>query len=142
MIKKQGKENILSRQGCKNTRSRKAVIDVLEKAETPLSAEEIFLRIKEAGASVNLSTIYRTLELMESKGLVEKSIMNDSRARYEMTGVGHRHHLICTNCHKMVPLDICPMESLEKDVCSKTKFDITGHKLELYGVCPECKNNK
>jgi Fur family transcriptional regulator, ferric uptake regulator len=139
MLKNNNKDNILTQQGCKNTKSRKAVIDVLNSSTTPVSAEDIFMLIKDLGSSANLSTVYRTLELMENKGLVSKSIMNDGKARFELTGDGHKHHLICTNCHKMVPIDICPIEKLETDVSKKTNYDITGHKLELYGVCPECK---
>lgn len=131
--------NILGEQGCKNTKSRKVIVEILEKAEKPISAEEIFLRIKERGSSVNLSTVYRTLDLLESKELVNKTRMGDGKAIYELTGNGHRHHLICTNCHKSVPIDMCPLEALQRDVGKKTKFDITGHKLELYGICPDCK---
>ncbi|WP_242973864.1 Fur family transcriptional regulator [Clostridium thermosuccinogenes] len=142
MVQKQGKENAFTRRGCKNTKSRKAIISLLEKAETPLSAEEIFLQLKEAGVSANLSTVYRNLELMESLGLAGKMVMNDGKARFEITGEGHKHHLICTSCHKMIAIDFCPMESLQKDVIDKTNFDITGHKLELYGVCPECRKTE
>ncbi|MCX8131093.1 MAG: transcriptional repressor [Clostridia bacterium] len=135
------KKNLLARQGCKNTKSRKIIVDALEKADKPISADDIYLRIKEEGNSVNLSTVYRTLDLMESKNLVTKIHMGDGKARYGLTGDGHKHHLICTNCHKSVPIDTCPLETLQKDVGSKTRFDITGHKLELYGICPECKND-
>jgi Fur family transcriptional regulator, ferric uptake regulator len=138
-INKKEENNILASQGCKNTRSRKAVVEILKKAERPVSAEEIYIRIKESGSSINLSTVYRTLDLMESKELVNKTRMGDGKAIYELTGNGHRHHLICTNCHKSVAIDLCPLEALQKDVGKQTKFDITGHKLELYGICPECK---
>jgi Fur family ferric uptake transcriptional regulator len=78
---------------------------------------------------------------MESMKLVNKIVVDDGKARYELTGDGHRHHLICTNCRKMIPIDTCPLKSLEKDVGEKTNFDITGHRLEIYGVCPECKKD-
>lgn len=141
MNRNKGKDNILTRQGCKNTKSRRAVILALENAGSPLAVEEIFIIIKELGASINISTVYRVLDLMERKGLVNKTLMVDGKARYELTGDGHKHHLICTNCHRMIPIDMCPLEKLEEDVVKKTNFDITGHKLELYGVCPECKKN-
>lgn len=139
MTKQHGTDNILTKKGCRSTKSRKAIISVLENADVPLSAEDIFFRLKESGTSANLSTVYRNLELLERKGLVDKTILNDSKARFEVTGDGHRHHLICTGCHKMISIDFCPLEFLQKDVGKKTKFDITGHKLELYGICPECK---
>jgi len=132
-------DDILAKIGCKNTKPRKTVIEVLESTDNPLSAEDIFLRIKELGESVNLSTVYRTLDLMENKSLVNKTVMSDGKARYELTVDGHRHHLVCTNCHKSVPIDFCPLEKLEKDIGEKNDFDITGHKLEIYGLCPKCK---
>ncbi len=141
MARNYSEDNLLTKKGCKNTKARKAVIEVLQKAEMPVSAEEIYIIIKKDGVSTNLSTVYRTLELMESMKLVNKIIMDDGKARFEITGDGHRHLLICTNCRKMVPIDVCPLEKLEKDVGEKTKFDITGHKLELYGLCPDCKKN-
>jgi Fur family ferric uptake transcriptional regulator len=141
MADKQRNENILTKKGCKNTKSRRAVLDIMEKADATLSAEDIFILIKQSGKSVNLSTVYRTLELMEKMGLAEKTVMSDGKARYRLTGDGHKHHLICTNCHKTVEIDSCPLGALEKDVMKETSFDITGHKLEIYGLCPECKND-
>jgi len=141
MTSKQRNENILTKKGCKNTKSRRAVLNIMEKADTALSAEEIFILIKESGKSINLSTVYRTLELMEKMGLAVKTVMDDGKSRYSLTGNGHKHHLICTGCHKLVEIDSCPLETLEKDVMKETSFDITGHKLEIYGLCPECKKN-
>lgn len=132
-------KNILSKIGFKNTKSRKTVIEILEKAGVPMAAEEIFLRAKEYGISINLSTVYRNLELMDNKGLVDKILMRDGKARYGLKDETHKHQLICTNCNRRVSIDCCPLQALEKDVGRETKFDITGHKLELYGVCPQCK---
>lgn len=138
-LSKMDDDNIFARNGCKNTKSRKAVVGVLRKAKAPVSADEILACIKEQGETVNLSTVYRTLELLGAKGLTSKTMMNSGKARYELVGNGHRHHLICTNCSKIVPIGSCPLESIEKNIKSETRFDITGHMLELYGICPECK---
>jgi len=133
----------LIKKGCRSTKSRKAVIEILEESETPMTAENIFLKIKELGFTTNLSTIYRNLELMESVGLVEKTtVLNDSKSRYELVRKGHRHHIICTACRKMVPLDSCPFQKYETDIENETKFDITGHQFILYGLCPECKKSQ
>lgn len=139
MEKSPSYDAILAQIGCKNTRSRKVIIEVLEKSDIPLSAEEVFLRVKDSGASANLSTVYRTLDLMESKGLLDKCVMSDGRARYQLILEGHKHHITCTSCHKSVPINICPLENLERDVGNKMNFDITGHRLELYGLCPKCR---
>jgi len=136
-----GQKNILRDKGCRNTKSREAVISALESMQAAASAGDIFTFIKESGLSINLSTVYRTLDLMESKGIVEKTLMGDNKARYELKYEEHIHHIICTGCKKIVPIDFCPLEELEKDIINKTSFNITGHKLELYGICPECKKD-
>jgi len=139
MIKKNGKENPPLIKGFKNTRARQAVIEILKKAESPMTAEDIFLSIREQGYSTNLSTVYRNLELMESRGMVEKTVINDNKSRYELSGNSHRHHIVCTECHKMVPISKCPFKKLESDIEMETEFDITGHHFILYGLCPKCK---
>jgi Fur family ferric uptake transcriptional regulator len=131
--------NILAVNGLKKTKSRSAIISVLKEADTPLSADDIFIRIREQGSTANLSTVYRTLDIMESKGLVNKIIMSDGKGRFELLGQSHRHHLICTGCHKTVSIDQCPLDKLQKDVKKHTNFEITGHRLELYGLCPDCR---
>ncbi|AEV69162.1 Fur family transcriptional regulator [Acetivibrio clariflavus] len=135
-------DTILSQIGCKNTKSRKIIIEVLTKTEVPLSAEEIFLNVKESGSSTNLSTVYRTLDLLESKGMLDKYIMSDGRARYKLALEGHKHHITCINCYKSIPINTCPIESLEKDLVNTTDFNITGHKLEVYGLCPKCRKGE
>lgn len=142
MEKSPNYDTILSQTGCKSTKSRQVIIEILIKTEIPLSAEEIFLVVKESGASTNLSTVYRTLDLLESKGLLDKCIMSEGRARYQLVLEGHKHHITCTSCHKSVPISICPLETLEKDLVNKTNFNITGHKLEVYGLCPKCRKKE
>lgn len=142
MEKSPSYDAILSQIGCKSTKSRRIIIEVLTKTQTPLSAEEIFLNVKEAGASTNLSTVYRTLDLIESKGLLDKCIMSDGRARYKLALEGHTHHITCTSCYKSIPINVCPLEILEKDLVNTTDFNITGHKLEVYGLCPKCKEKE
>jgi Fur family ferric uptake transcriptional regulator len=132
----------LIKNGCRNTKPRMAIIDTLENANIPLSAEDIYIKLKQDGNAANLSTVYRTLELLVNNGMVLKDKMNDNRARFKLAGDRHSHHLVCTSCHKIVELGLCPLELLEKDIKMATKFNITGHKLELYGLCPECKSGK
>jgi len=141
MEKSPSYETILLQMGCKSTKSRKAIIQLLINAEIPLSAKEIFYFIKESGVSINLSTVYRTLEIMESNGLLDKC-MSDDRVRYQLILEGSKHHITCTSCHKSIPLSICPLKTIEKDLVNKTHFDIKGHKLEVYGLCPKCRKKE
>ncbi|MHB1419490.1 MAG: Fur family transcriptional regulator [Bacillota bacterium] len=133
-------KELLTREGIKNTKHRNAILGVLEQSEKPLTAEEIFLSLIDQHASICLSTVYRTLEILNIKSLIVKStIMDDDRSRYELNQNEHKHNIICIGCHKMIPFSDCPFGEFEKALKKKTDFDVTGHKLEIYGYCPECK---
>lgn len=118
---------------------------MLDAQNKTLSAEDLFMMLKKGDASINLSTVYRTLELFTAKALVIKNTLpNDGKIRYEINRQAHEHHIVCLGCHKVMPLDEtqCPLESLEKNLKKNTGFQVTEHKLELYGYCPDCNHMK
>lgn len=126
----------------KNTRQRNAVFDVLNGVERPMTAEQIFMKVKEVDASLSLSTVYRILDVFIDKKLVIKtSLTEENKALYERNRMDHKHYLVCTDCKKVVPMAECPLHSLEEKLRDNTGFEITGHKLELYGRCLDCKQS-
>jgi len=131
---------VLSKEGVKSTKHRNAVLEILESADIPLTAEDVFLKLKEKNVSIWLSTVYRTLETLTSKGLIIKSsILDDGRARYELNHNEHKHHVVCICCHKMISIDECPFGEYEKVLQKELDFDVTGHRFEIYGYCRDCK---
>lgn len=130
---------ILKREGMKSTRHRNAILLLLEQSEHPMTAEELYISLMEKTASINLSTVYRTLDTFVSKNLVIKSTMDDGKARYELNHHEHKHHLFCVGCHKVISIEDCPMGELQEILKKKIDFDVTGHKLEIYGYCHNCK---
>jgi len=131
--------DILKREGMKSTRHRNAILLLLEQTEHPMTAEELYISLKEKTATINLSTVYRTLDTFVSKNLVIKSTMDDAKARYELNHHEHKHHLFCVGCHKVISIEDCPMEELQEIIKKKMDFEVTGHKLEIYGYCHNCK---
>lgn len=128
-------------EGIKKTRQREAVFEVLTKAEEPLSAHEIYRQIEkqESGDNYAVSTVYRALAVFEEKDLVIKStLMGDDTAVYAWKKETHKHYAICLKCHKLVPLKSCPFEHAAMHTKDE-EFQITGHKIELYGYCKQCK---
>jgi Fur family ferric uptake transcriptional regulator len=138
--------DILKACGLKNTPGRRAVLEVLEETDGPITAEEVYRRIlgeedsrdKMEGGGICLSTVYRTLSTLAEKGLLLRSAGRDGTLSYQLKGMGHRHYLICTRCGATVPIGGCPLEDLERALGDSTGFAITGHSLELYGLCPRC----
>lgn len=125
--------------GLKRTQSRECVLAVLERAQKPLSAMEICAEIeKGCGKSAWLSTVYRTLELFEKKGLVVKlALLGGETALYELNRFEHKHYAVCLACHKIIAMDNCPMECFLPDI-QDAGFRVLGHNLEIYGYCNEC----
>ncbi|MFG6358008.1 MAG: transcriptional repressor [Acetatifactor sp.] len=129
--------------GIKWTRQRKDVYQVLLGAREPLSAIQIYKRLGESAGETGyaVSTIYRILAAFEERGLlVRSSWMGDDTILYELDRGDHTHYALCLGCHKRVPLESCPFEHMHARLPQlQGDFEITGHKLELYGYCKECK---
>lgn len=126
--------------GVKKTRQRERVFSVLEQAETPLSAQEIFLRAQAEDASLWLSTVYRILDFFASKGLITKAtVMDGKQALYALAPLRHQHYAVCLGCRKVVALVNCPMEAFEPEL-DEGGFRVLGHKVEMYGYCRDCEH--
>lgn len=128
--------------GLKKTKQREEVFQILALAKEPLSAQEIYQRLLThagGGSAYAISTVYRILAAFEEKNLVSKSTLPGAEnAVYELNR-GHRHYALCLGCHKLIPLEHCPFEQrMLPDMCN-SDFTVTGHRLELYGYCKDCK---
>jgi len=89
---------------------------------------------------IGLVTIYRTLDLLNELNLVCRVHAPDGRRSYMMRRpTGHHHHLVCSGCGKVVDFTGCALADLEQRLSKETRFDIKGHLLEFYGLCPDCR---
>lgn len=123
--------------GLKKTKTRERVLAILEKEKCPLSALEICARIGGEGA-VWPSTVYRTLEQFEKSGVVSRlTVMGSDNAVYELNRFCHKHYAVCMACHKIVPMENCPMEAFTPRV-QDDGFQVVGHNVEVYGYCAGC----
>lgn len=133
-------KTILLHKGVKNTRQRVAVMQVLGCSSSPMTAEEIYQQVVGGNESLSLSTVYRILDALEKKDIITKTgLMESSKALYEMNTDVHRHNLICLCCHKITPVEGCPLSDYENALAQKTGYEVRSHKLEVYGICPDCK---
>lgn len=130
--------NFLKDKGLKVTRGRVAILNVLLNADKSMSAESILDECKEAGVDINLSTVYRGVELFEEKGILDKFTLNDGVFVYRIKGEDHKHLLQCSVCHKEVEVP-CPLKMMEEVVQSETGFTMLEHNLIMKGVCKDCK---
>lgn len=131
-------------QGLKWTKQRKSVYKVLSEASEPLNAIQIYnLAARDTDSEeCAVSTIYRILAAFEEKGLVEKTVwMEDGVVVYTLNRGMHTHYAVCLECHRRIPLQSCPFAHMHLSPAAED-FTITGHKLELYGYCRECRDGQ
>lgn len=131
--------------GLKWTRQRKNVFEILRNSPEPLSADQIYRLTRETaeGESYALSTIYRILAAFEEKGLAEKTIWpGEGTVLYSLVRDGHTHYAVCLECHRRIPLQSCPFARIHLEKTENLDFAVTGHKLELYGYCRECREGR
>lgn len=134
-------KEILKNKGIKITKARIEILNILKHSEISLSAEKIYHIYRNNNININLSTVYRTLELFDEKEITEKIPLIDGVFSYKLKGKTHRHYLECDICHKEVEIP-CPMLQIEEMVQNSTGFTLTDHDLVMKGVCKDCKNRK
>ena len=129
--------------GIKWTRQRRDVYQILLAAEEPLSAAQIYRRLEESAGEPGYAatTIYRILAAFEAHGLLLKSSwLGDDTLMYELDRGEHTHYALCLGCHRRVPLENCPLEHMHPHMPRpRGEFVISGHTLEFFGYCGECK---
>lgn len=138
-------KDLLREKGLKVTSQRLMVLNILSAhGDEHLTVEEIYDLAKEESPEIGLATIYRTVQVLLELHVIEKVTFDDGFARYELngeeTGSGHRHHhAICTQCGKVYSLETDLLDTLEKQVFESLGFEVTDHKVKLYGLCSACR---
>ena len=124
----------------KITGPRQAILDVLRQHPHPLTNKDIFAALPKGDC--DLATIYRSMHLLEDMGMVKRFDFGDGVARFELVGQGedgHHHHLICTRCTEVVEIEECFPHTLEEAIAVRNGFKSVSHKLEFFGICPQCQ---
>ena len=128
--------------GLKTTKQRKAILQVLAQAGKPLTAEELYIRLNAEHANASLSTVYRALESLCAHGVLQSvTLSGDHRMAYVMAG-GHRHYIVCSQCKGVAAISQCPLHALEASLAEETGYVLQGHRLDLYGLCPDCQRKR
>ena len=129
----------LSKQGYRLTPQRLMVLSAIENSDDHISAEEIYAQIVAKYPSVNISTVYRTLELLKRLSLVTETDLGEGRVRYHPAEKGHHHHLICRECGAIIDLDESLLAPLKSALLQEYKFQADLRHLAILGRCIKCR---
>jgi Fur family ferric uptake transcriptional regulator len=132
----------LQSQQYKLTPQREATVRVLlENEDDHLSAEDVYMLVKDKAPEIGLATVYRTLELLSELHIVEKLNFGDGVARYDLRNDSnhhHHHHLICVQCGSVDEIKDDWLGPLEERLASEFNFQVLDHRLDFQGICHRC----
>ena len=128
----------LSEQGYRLTPQRMMVLSAIANSEHHISAEEIYVQVVAKYPHVNISTVYRTLELLKRLNLVTETDLGGGRVRYHPADKGHHHHLVCQECGAIIDLDESVLSSLKSRLLQEYKFSADLRHLAIFGRCSNC----
>lgn len=130
----------LARNGMKSTVQRDLIVSEFFTSKGHLSAEELHSRLRREHSSIGLATVYRTLKILCMADLAHERRFKDGFTRYEFAGTedSHHDHIVCVSCDKVEEFENEKIEELQRKEAKSHGFKMLDHRLEIYGLCPEC----
>lgn len=137
-------KKIIRSMNLKVTDQRLLILDSLfhshkKSGERHVTAQELFEKVVNRDGSLGFATVYRFLRELADHGIVTEVRMGGQSSRYELTPIEHHDHLTCSKCGLICEFENDKIEKLQMQVAAHFGFQLTGHVLELYGVCPKCQ---
>jgi Fur family ferric uptake transcriptional regulator len=128
--------------GYKLTHARLTILKVLEDGEHHLTSHEILDRVTALDPDIGRASVFRALELFTQLWLIRPTIIDSSMTpSYVLLPGGHHHHIICTQCSRVIEFEDCGLKDLERTLEQKLGVKLMGHLLEFYGLCADCRRH-
>ncbi len=133
----------LKKKKLKMTEQRKLILAAFLGTEDHVSLEELYEIVRKKDPTVGQATVFRTMKLLVEAGFAGTMDAGDKTTRYEHSyNHSHHDHLVCVKCGSVIDFQSKKIESLQNAVSEEHDFQLTGHRLELYGVCSACRNKE
>jgi Fur family ferric uptake transcriptional regulator len=126
-------ERLCVERGLKMTGQRRVIARVLSDAGDHPDVEELYRRASALDNRISIATVYRTVRLLEEKGILERRDFGGGRARYEPSEHGHHHHLIDVESGRVIEFEDSEHERVLAAIAARLGFDLVSHRLELFG---------
>lgn len=131
----------LRKTGVRITPQRQAVLKFLIESNSHPTADEIYKALSPQFSNMSVATVYNNLKVFKESGLVKELTYGDAASRFDFETDNH-YHVICTECGKITDFHYPRLDEVENIAQHITSFSVTHHRMEIYGVCPECAQKK
>lgn len=121
------------------TPQRMAILQILANSEEHPTVEEIYRQVKTRFPTTSLATVYKTISLLKELDEVLELGFPDGSNRYDGNRPYPHPHAICTKCKKIMDPEISSVDELSEEMRIKTGYTISFHRLDFFGLCPECQ---
>ncbi len=124
--------------GYRLTPQRMLIVSIIHDSEGHVTAEEVHSRVVEQYPFVDISTVYRTLQLLKKLRLLSETDLGGGRVEYELTQEARHHHLVCRKCGGTFALDDEVIDPLRARLMEKHGFEADMEHFAIFGVCEGC----
>ncbi|HOV15461.1 MAG TPA: transcriptional repressor [Spirochaetota bacterium] len=130
----------LSSNNVKHSKQREMILEIFLNNQEHLTTQELFEIVKKVNKDIGVATVYRAMKIFCDAGLAEEVDVGDGNKRYEHK-FNHKHHdhLICNKCGKIIEFYNPQIEKIQLEICNELNFQSKNHRLQIYGVCSDCK---
>ncbi|HET7579319.1 MAG TPA: peroxide-responsive transcriptional repressor PerR [Bacillales bacterium] len=127
--------------GVRITPQRHAILEHLIRSMSHPTADEIYKALEGKFPNMSVATVYNNLRVFKGAGLVKELTYGDSSSRFDYVTTDH-YHIICKDCGKIVDFSYPGLDEVETLAEHVTGFKVGDHRMEVYGTCPDCQNQK
>lgn len=120
------------------TTQRRVILEELRKVDSHPTADKVYEMVRKRLPRISLATVYRNLELLADRGLIQKYELGGSQRRFD-GNPGNHYHLRCIRCGRLDDAPVPPVSAIERTLRENTDYEIVGHRLEFQGICPACR---
>ena len=129
--------------GLKNTKQRNQVLSIFLATEKHLTVQGLYDLVRKKHKEIGYATVARTVKLMCESDVCRQVDFGDGSLRYEHKyGCEHHDHLICLKCGKFKEIYSSKLEKIQDELVKKYGYVQEKHKLDIFGLCPECAKKR
>jgi Fur family ferric uptake transcriptional regulator len=125
--------------GLRLTGPRRELAALLTEQTGHFTSADLVAETRRRRLGVGRATVFRTLEALESLGLVERIDLPTGDHAYVACERPHHHHVVCSRCGRTSEIDDAGLNTVVHQIAKRTGYRVDVHRLELFGLCPECR---